>query len=278
MTTNQKPGKVQFRSDPEAIEIIDSLKKEKNLSGIELGNYLADLIIKETTENDLISLPGVSQVRSQIGVKFHTLSRQLVNIVNTADDKWRDANRLIEKVNNDQVQASYSYKKELKARDEIISDYEEQIDQLKNKTSDLETVVSSLKKVEDGLKKENAHLLDKIEMMDNDLSIKDENISSLTESRNLLEVAQAEIQALNKKHESQGQSHKQEITCLEQSHQKVIHDLHIKHEKDLNFPRNSGHRVKPQAEKFRIPAALHNQARSDVFFCCRRFQYSKTGC
>jgi hypothetical protein len=46
----------------------------------------------------------------------------------------------------------------------------------------------------------------------------------------------------------------------------------------MNFPRNSGHRVKPQAEKFRIPAALHNQARSDVFFCCRRFQYSKTGC
>ena len=43
----------------------------------------------------------------------------------------------------------------------------------------------------------------------------------------------------------------------------------------MNFPRISGHRVKPQGGKFRILAALHNQAQSDVFFGCRRFRYSK---
>jgi DNA repair exonuclease SbcCD ATPase subunit len=232
MSTNQKSEKVQFRSDPEAIEIIDSLKKEKNLSGIELGNYIADLIMKETTENDLLSLPGVSQVRSQISVKFHSLSEQIQKIIDTADDKWRDANRLIEKINKDQVHANTSFKKELAARDEIISGYKEQIDQLKNKSSDLETVISSFNKVEDSLKKENAHLLDQIKIINNDLSIKNESISSLAETPKLLENAQAEIAALNKKLESQKKQHNHELARLKQSHQQEIHDLKNTHDKD----------------------------------------------
>jgi hypothetical protein len=43
----------------------------------------------------------------------------------------------------------------------------------------------------------------------------------------------------------------------------------------MNFPRKSGHRVKPQAEKFRIPAALHNQARVTSFSVVEDFNVVK---
>lgn len=46
----------------------------------------------------------------------------------------------------------------------------------------------------------------------------------------------------------------------------------------LNLPRISGHRVKPQVRKFRIPAALHIRVPSDAFFGCRRFLCNQTGC
>ena len=46
----------------------------------------------------------------------------------------------------------------------------------------------------------------------------------------------------------------------------------------LNLPRISGHRVKPQERKLRIPAALHIRVSSDAFFGCRRFLCNQKGC
>jgi hypothetical protein len=38
----------------------------------------------------------------------------------------------------------------------------------------------------------------------------------------------------------------------------------------LNFPETVDTELSRKRKKFRIPAALHNQARSDVFFCCKK--------
>ena len=40
----------------------------------------------------------------------------------------------------------------------------------------------------------------------------------------------------------------------------------------LNFPRKSGHRVKPQSVSSRIHAAFYSRVTSDVFFGCRKFR------